>query len=750
MQNHFASFLVLRLGPGLDETKKFSPVLHLNLCASSPIFGQDLAGALSSRSLSLSTHLFDSPSHRQSKKRSVGTKDIADGENKGSHIPVTHDQSVVFYKFRSARDFDQMVFDGLGVSVFDLKREIMLKKKLGKGTDFDLLVYNAQTNDEYPDDNQVIPRNTSILVARRPAAKHARGTAQRYVTAAGPPAVGTTLSTTNSTQAANSSFSAGFGVATSGLFTAASSSATGANATSSAGKSNADMTEEERMEAMFKAQETQNAQQLDEMASTRFGAASSFRGGARGGGGGFSARGGFGRGGGVEHGSSGNYHGVDGGGFANRPLPPGYLCYRCGKPGHHISQCPTHGDPNYDKQKLKRTTGIPKMFLKEIDEKDAGIGTANGPESGLMVTHAGKIVVATANDDAWAKLSSSVRAATAASEKVSSLRSTATVGGNADDDIYARLATAPRLRCPLCTRALNAAVSTACCGALYCAMCIRTHIVHGSDDVAGVPVPAHTCPGCGAALADDDVAPHAAARREIDDAMREFKALSAATASAAAIAAATTESSAIVAANGVDGKVSEMPQLPQSQQTTQPSNNGLRSRAYKIVEDSPAQGVNGTSSDHSGSAIPVISTPQQDFGGQSGAGGAWRGSNSRPNEGLAARWGSGNYGNYRNTYQAPPVQPQYRGYAQPYSGNFNAPQGYGHNNGVFTNQMGMYGNQLWMGHSNNQMGTMGATMGNYGYNNARIPTYGNGNLGNDNFGAKRKREDEEEKPPGAE
>jgi protein MPE1 len=55
--------------------------------------------------------------------------------------------SVVFYKFKSAKDGDNCVFDGTGISVFDLKREIMVNKRLGKGTDFDLKVYNAQTNE---------------------------------------------------------------------------------------------------------------------------------------------------------------------------------------------------------------------------------------------------------------------------------------------------------------------------------------------------------------------------------------------------------------------------------------------------------------------------------------------------------------------------------------------------------------------------------------------------------------------------
>jgi protein MPE1 len=79
--------------------------------------------------------------------------------------------SVVFYKFKSAKDFDSCTFDGNGISVFDLKREIIIKKKLGKGLDFDLHLYNAQNNEEYAVDEYIISRNTSVLVSRKPASK---------------------------------------------------------------------------------------------------------------------------------------------------------------------------------------------------------------------------------------------------------------------------------------------------------------------------------------------------------------------------------------------------------------------------------------------------------------------------------------------------------------------------------------------------------------------------------------------------
>ena len=62
----------------------------------------------------------------------------------------------------------------------------MIQKKLGKALDFDLYVYNAQTNEEYDDDAAVIQRNTSVLVARLPVPKTSKLNAQRYMNSAVP------------------------------------------------------------------------------------------------------------------------------------------------------------------------------------------------------------------------------------------------------------------------------------------------------------------------------------------------------------------------------------------------------------------------------------------------------------------------------------------------------------------------------------------------------------------------------------
>ena len=89
--------------------------------------------------------------------------------------------SSVFYKFKIAKDYDTCKFDGTGISVFDLKKDIMITKKLGKGTDFDLILWNSSSAEEILDDNEIIPKNSSVLVSRRPATRAGKGTAQKYL-----------------------------------------------------------------------------------------------------------------------------------------------------------------------------------------------------------------------------------------------------------------------------------------------------------------------------------------------------------------------------------------------------------------------------------------------------------------------------------------------------------------------------------------------------------------------------------------
>lgn len=76
----------------------------------------------------------------------------------------------IHYKFKSANQYDTVTFDGLNISVKDLKKQIMQRKKFGKSSDFDLQITNAQTKETYTNENDLIPKNTSLIVARVPIA----------------------------------------------------------------------------------------------------------------------------------------------------------------------------------------------------------------------------------------------------------------------------------------------------------------------------------------------------------------------------------------------------------------------------------------------------------------------------------------------------------------------------------------------------------------------------------------------------
>ncbi|KAK3583584.1 hypothetical protein CHS0354_039402 [Potamilus streckersoni] len=75
--------------------------------------------------------------------------------------------SVIHFKFKNSLDYDSITFDGLHLSLKDLKKCIIQKKRL-KSEEVDLQVINAQTREEYKDNELLIPRNTSVVIARVP------------------------------------------------------------------------------------------------------------------------------------------------------------------------------------------------------------------------------------------------------------------------------------------------------------------------------------------------------------------------------------------------------------------------------------------------------------------------------------------------------------------------------------------------------------------------------------------------------
>lgn len=75
--------------------------------------------------------------------------------------------SCVHYKFSSKLDYNTVTFDGLHITLSELKRQIMAREKL-KATDCDLQITNAQTREEYTDEEAHIPKHSSVIVRRTP------------------------------------------------------------------------------------------------------------------------------------------------------------------------------------------------------------------------------------------------------------------------------------------------------------------------------------------------------------------------------------------------------------------------------------------------------------------------------------------------------------------------------------------------------------------------------------------------------
>lgn len=172
--------------------------------------------------------------------------------------------------------------------------------------------------------------------------------------------------------------------------------------------------------------------------------------------------------------------------------PPGYVCHRCYQKGrlklrllyrallthmtgHWIQACPTNDDPTYDNRpKVKRTTGIPKSFLKEVEPQDqhveAGLDDEKRQPSGVMYDN-GKQVVYMPDQASWEKFQAKAQAAAAQQEAVAT----------GSKELQER-----GLECPIDKRMFVDPVKTPCCGKTYCHDCIENALVN-SDLV---------CPNC--------------------------------------------------------------------------------------------------------------------------------------------------------------------------------------------------------------------------------------------------------------
>ncbi|RUS13252.1 hypothetical protein BC937DRAFT_95623, partial [Endogone sp. FLAS-F59071] len=166
---------------------------------------------------------------------------------------------------------------------------------------------------------------------------------------------------------------------------------------------------------------------------------------------------------------------------------------------HYINNCPTNGDKEFDKHpRIKRTTGIPRSFLKVVEEPKGAVTSG-----GVMVTPRGDLVVAQADSSTWDKLMA--KSATTLNFGASS----------ASDlwDLYNSVPVRPDLECPICKGLFREAVVIPCCGTTYCDECIRKWLLEKD----------FTCESCGTPERDlDGLVPNMDVRESVEAYLREF------------------------------------------------------------------------------------------------------------------------------------------------------------------------------------------------------------------------------------
>ncbi|CAF4162776.1 unnamed protein product [Rotaria socialis] len=79
--------------------------------------------------------------------------------------------SIIRYRFKADKNFESVNIDGMNCSLGELKRLIAAKLSRSGSyypkDDYDLIISNANTHEEYRDNSDLIPRNASVIVARR-------------------------------------------------------------------------------------------------------------------------------------------------------------------------------------------------------------------------------------------------------------------------------------------------------------------------------------------------------------------------------------------------------------------------------------------------------------------------------------------------------------------------------------------------------------------------------------------------------
>ncbi|KAI4981114.1 hypothetical protein ZWY2020_021599 [Hordeum vulgare] len=335
----------------------------------------------------------------------------------------------VYYKFKSARDYDSIPIEGQFISVLNLKEMIFESKHLGRGTDFDLMISNAQTDEEYADESIMIPKNTSVLIRRIPGRPRMPIVTEPQEAIAAEnrveeimPSGSTFLGDSSMKYHEESEWDDEFG---NSLYVSDSVPSQPASQAIDASSEN-QIDEDSKIKALIDTAAVDYSQIPDGYGSGR--------GYGRGMGGRMMAGRGFGRGMGR---------------LENRSPPPGYICHRCKVPGHFIQHCPTNGDTRYDVRRMKPPTGIPKSMLMATPDGSYALPSGAG-------------AVLKPNEAAFER-------------EIEGLPTTRSLSDLPQE-----------LRCPLCKEVMKDAVLTSkCCFKSFCDKCIRDYIINKSMCVCG-------------------------------------------------------------------------------------------------------------------------------------------------------------------------------------------------------------------------------------------------------------------------
>jgi protein MPE1 len=159
----------------------------------------------------------------------------------------------------------------------------------------------------------------------------------------------------------------------------------------------------------------------------------------------------------------------------DKPPPAGYECHRCGNKGHWIQACPTNNDPTFDnKPRAKKTTGIPRSMLEYIPDDEAE-AIKNGEveqDPGIWKDDMGRYVRVKTDEKTWQKIQDE---RTKNAEQVKEVE-------KGDQELRDH-----GLECDIDKRPFSDPVKTPCCGKTYCRDCIENTLLDADL----------LCPNCG-------------------------------------------------------------------------------------------------------------------------------------------------------------------------------------------------------------------------------------------------------------